>query len=71
MDPATDAAVDAALAGLQVTDVTGFDFRAVNEAGNVAIDVEAYPANAHLLPHLDRLTPHIQRAMTESARYHR
>ena len=56
VDPATDAAVDAALAGLQVTDVTGFDFRAVNEAGNVAIDVEAYPANAHLLPRLDRLT---------------
>ena len=67
VDPATDAAVDAALAGLQVTDVTGFDFRAVNEAGNVAIDVEAYPANAHLLPHLDRLTRQIQRNMTESA----
>jgi amidase len=67
VDPATDAAVDAALAGLQVTDVTGFDFRAVNEAGNVAIDVEAYPANAHLLPHLDRLTRQIQRSMTESA----
>jgi amidase len=67
VDPATDAAVDAALAGLQVTDVTGFDFRAVNEAGNVSIDVEAYPANAHLLPHLDRLTPGIRRSMTESA----
>ena len=46
VDPATDAAVDAALVGLQVTDVTGFDFRAVNEAGNVAIDVEGYQANA-------------------------
>ena len=67
VDPATDAAVDAALAGLQVTDVTGFDFRGVNEAGNVAIDVEAYPANAHLLPHFDRLTRQIQRNMTESA----
>ena len=67
VDPATDAAVDAALAGLQVSDVTGFDFRAVNEAGNVAIDVEAYPANAHLLPHLDRLTRQVRRSMIESA----
>jgi amidase len=67
VDPATDAAVDAALAGLQVSDVTGFDFRAVNEAGNVAIDVEAYPANAHLLPHFDRLTRQVRRSMTESA----
>ena len=67
VDPATDAAVDAALAGLQVTDVTGFDFRAVNGAGNVSIDVEAYPANAHLLPHLDRLTRQVRRSMTESA----
>src|SRR2546429_513114 len=44
VDPATDAAVGAALValpGLQGTEVTGFDFRAVNEAGNVSIDVEA------------------------------
>jgi amidase len=68
VDPATDAAVDAALAGLQVTDVTGFDFRAVNEAGNVAIDIEGYQANEYLLPQLDRLAPHNQRAMTEAAR---
>jgi amidase len=67
MDPATDAAVDAALAGLQVTDVPGFDFRAVNRAGNVSIDVEAYQANAHLLPWLDQLTPGIRRNMTEAA----
>ncbi len=68
VDPATDAAVDAALAGLQVTDVTGFDFRAVNEAGNVAIDIEGYQANEYLLTRLDRLAPHNQRAMTEAAR---
>jgi amidase len=73
MDPAVDAAVDAALAaaglaGLQVTDVPGFDFRAVNQAGNVAIDVEAYPANAHLLPRLDQLTEDIRRSMTEAAK---
>jgi amidase len=70
VDPATDAAVDAALVtltGLQVTDVTGFDFRAVNEAGNVSIDVEAYQANAYLLPRLDQLAPHNRRSMTEAA----
>src|SRR6476660_1452697 len=67
VDPATDAAVDAALAGLRVTDVTGFDFRAVNGAGNVAIDIEGYQANEYLLPRLDRLAPHNQRAMTEAA----
>jgi hypothetical protein len=68
VDPATDAAIDAALAGLQVTDVTGFDFRAVNEAGNVAIDIEGYQANEYLLSRLDRLAPRNQRAMTEAAR---
>ena len=50
----------------QVSDVTGFDFRAVNGAGNVAIDVEAYPANA-TLPHFDRLTRQVRRSMTELA----
>ena len=69
VDPVTDAAVDAALAAarLRVTSVGGFDFRAVNDAGNVLIDVEAYQANAHLLPQLDRLTPPIRRNMEESA----
>ena len=70
VDPATDAAVDAALVALtevQVTDVAGFDFRAVNEAGNVSIDVEAYQANAYLLPRLDQLAPHNRRSMTEAA----
>jgi amidase len=71
VDPATDAAVDAALAtltGLEVTDVAGFDFRAVKQAGNVAIDIEGYQANEYLLSRLDRLAPHNQRAMTEAAR---
>ena len=69
VDPVTDAAVDAALAaaGLRVTDAGGFDFRAVNAAGNVLIDVEAYQANAHLIPQLDRLTPRIRRTMEEAA----
>jgi amidase len=69
VDPVTDAAVDAALAaaGLAVTDVAGFDFLAANGAGNVLIDVEAYQANAHLLPQLDRLSPQNRRNMTEAA----
>ena len=67
VDPATDAAVDAALAaaGLEITDVAGFDFRAANGAGNVLIDIEAYQANAHLPA--DRLSPQIRRNMDESA----
>src|SRR5205085_1784905 len=77
VDPATDAAIDAALAvaglvaagpaGLQVTDVPGFDFRAANQAGSVAIDVEAYPANAHLLSRLDQLSPGIRHNLEEAA----
>ncbi len=69
VDPAVDAAVDAALAaaGLRVTGVAGFDFRAANGAGNVLIDVEAYQANAHLIPQLDRLSPQMRRNMTEAA----
>jgi amidase len=69
VDPVTDIAVDAALtaAGLRVTGVAGLDFRAANGAGNVLIDVEAYRANAHLIPQLDRLSPQMRRNMTESA----
>jgi amidase len=69
IDPGTDIAVDAALAaaGLRVAGVPGFDFRAANGAGNVLIDVEAYQANAHLLPQLDQLSPQMRRNMTESA----
>ena len=69
IDAATDAAVDAALAaaGLQVTDLAGLDVRAVNGAGNVLIDVEAYQANAHLIPLLDRLTPQTRHNMAEGA----
>jgi amidase len=68
VDPAVDAAVDAALAaaGLQVADVTGFDFAAAVEAADVIIDYEAYRANAHLIPQLDRLSPQMRRNMTEA-----
>ena len=69
VDPMTDRAVDAALAaaGLAVTDVTGLDVRAVVGAVDVFIHVEAYQVNAHLLPHLDRLSPQLRRNMTEAA----
>jgi amidase len=69
IDPAVDAAVDAALAvaGLRVTDVAGFDFAAAVDAAAVLIDVEGYQANAHLIPQLDRLSPHIRRNMTGAA----
>jgi amidase len=69
VDPMTDRAVDAALAaaGLAVTDVAGFDFRAANGAGNGLIDVEAYQANAHLLPQVDRLSRQMRQNMTEAA----
>jgi amidase len=68
-DPLVDAAVDAALAaaGLQVTDVTGFDFAAAVQATDTIIDVEAYQANAHLIPQLDRLSPRLRRNMTDAA----
>ena len=60
VDPLTDAAVDAALAaaGLRVTDVDRVRLPGRRSApANVLIDAEAYQANAHLIPHLDRLTP--------------
>src|SRR5690349_17724493 len=55
VDPVTDAAVDAALAaaGVRVTEVDGFGFRAAAGATDVLIDAEAYQANAYLIPYLD------------------
>jgi amidase len=69
VDAGVDAAVDAALAaaGLRVVDVTGLDLDAAGRASDVIIDVEAYQANAYLMPQLDRLSPHLRRNMTESA----
>ena len=69
VDPMTDAAVDAALAaaGVRVADVDGFGFRAAAGATDVLINAEAYQANAHLIPYLDRLTPQLRRNLTESA----
>jgi amidase len=69
VDPVTDAAVDAALAaaGLRVTHVAGFGFRAAAGAVDVLIRAEAYQANAHLIPQLDRLSPRLRRKITASA----
>jgi len=63
VDPAIEAAIDAALAaaGIVATDVTGLDFAAVNAAGSVLIDVEAYRVNEYLMPDLARLSPYNQR----------
>lgn len=69
VDPMTDIALDAALAaaGLRVTDVAGFDFRAAVDATDVLIDAEAYQANAHLIPQLDQLSPQMRHNMTAAA----
>ncbi len=69
VDPMIDAAVDAALAaaGVRTTEVTGLDFAAVNNAGNVLIDVEAYPVNEYLLSAPDLLGRNIQRNLAEAA----
>jgi amidase len=69
VDPEVDAAVDAALAaaGVRATEVDGLDFAASNHAGNVLIDVEAYPVNEYLMVEPDRLSPQIRRNMAEAA----
>ena len=67
--PEADAAVDAALAaaGVRVADVAGLDLGAAVRAAGVIIDVEAYQANAYLMPRLDQLSRPIRRNMTEAA----
>jgi amidase len=69
VDPAVEAAIDAALAvaGIETTEVAGFDFAAANAAGNLLIDVEAYPVNEYLMPHLARLSSYNQRNLPEAA----
>ncbi|MGD0063896.1 MAG: amidase [Streptosporangiaceae bacterium] len=69
VDPLVDRAVDAALAaaGVRTADVAGLDLSAARGAADVIIDAEAYRANEYLMPQLGRLSPRIQRNMTESA----
>jgi len=70
VDAAVDSAIDAALAaaGVVTTDVPGFDFAAAVTAASLLIDVEAYQANAYLLPELPRLSPRNQHNLTEAAK---
>ncbi len=69
VDPAVEAAIDAALAaaGIAATEVAGPDFAAINEAGNLLIDVEAYQVNEYLMPDLARLSSYNQRNLPEAA----
>jgi len=69
VDPMVDRAVDAALAaaGVRAADVTGLDLSAARGAADLIINAEAYQANEYLMSRFDRLSPHIQRNMTESA----
>jgi amidase len=69
-DPAVDAAVDAALAaaGVRTEEVIGLDFTEVYKVTDVILDAEARRVNAHLMPHLDRLSKLNRRNLTESAK---
>jgi len=69
VDPATDAAVDQALAlaGVMATDVADLDLKATDAAADVIIEAEGYRANHALLPYLDRLTPSVRRNMNAGA----
>ena len=69
IDPAVDAAVDRALAaaGIASADITGLDLAASDAAAGVIIDAEAYRSNEYLMPHLARLSPHVQRNMAHGA----
>jgi hypothetical protein len=59
VDGSVETAIDAALAaaGIETTRVAGLDFAAANAAGNLLIDVEAYPVNEYLMPDLCVLSP--------------
>jgi len=69
VDPATEAALDAALdaAGILVSEADAPDFAAVERATDALIDSEAYEVNAYLMPELARLGQNIQRNLTEAA----
>jgi amidase len=70
VDPAVDAAVDQALAaaGVAVTAVAGLDFRGALHAAGMIIDAEGFRANAHLMPYVDQLGPHVRQSMERGAR---
>jgi amidase len=69
VDPATDAAVDRALAmaDVTVTDLPGIDPKAADAVAGVLIDAEGYRSNVALLPFIDRLSEFVQRCMAAGA----
>jgi len=69
VDPATEAALDAALdaAGIQVSEAETPDFAAIERAADALIDAEAYQVNAYLMPDLARLNSYNQRNLPEAA----
>lgn len=69
-DPAIEAAVDRALAaaGVAVTGVPGWDADAARDAAGVIIDSEGFRSNAHLMPYLRQLSPHVRRNLERGAR---
>jgi amidase len=71
VDPGTDAAVDRALAaaGVVVTDLPGPDLEAADAVSAVITDAEGCRSNHALLPHLARLSQHVQRSMAAGAGY--
>jgi amidase len=71
VDPATDAAVDRALAaaGVTVTDLPAIDPKAVDAVADVLIDAEGYRANLALLPYIDRLSEFVQRCLAAGAAF--
>src|SRR5579862_4301282 len=69
VDPATEAALDAALdaAGIRVSEAAAPDFAAIERAADALIDSEAYQVNAYLIPDLARLNSYNQRSLPEAA----
>jgi amidase len=66
---AVDQAVDAALAGIAITEAGTIDTAAAAATAGVLLDGEAYRCNEYLLPDLDRLEPFNQRNMRGGAAY--
>jgi amidase len=69
-DPAVTEAVDLALAaaGVELTDVPGWDADAARSAISVLIDAEGFRCNAYLMPYMKQLSPHVRRNMERGAR---
>ncbi|MGD0557741.1 MAG: amidase [Streptosporangiaceae bacterium] len=64
-----DAAVDAALAALTITEAGTIDAKEAVWAAGVIIDSEGYRSNEHLTPYADKLEPHNQLNLRGGAAY--